>query len=139
MLHIICANTFLQLMLPCLGVYLLTQTFNRSISLLKSTTVHFNSSLWSTLTVKLFQLDLPLSLWTPSLIILVLISEHDINLDATYISNLLQCNKLSPNIVAYNSTNLLSHRTSEVVSLGCLMRLQKRYQAGLCHLNTWLS
>ena len=69
--------------------------------------------------MKLFQLDLPLSVWTPSFIILVLISEHDINLDATSISNLLQCNKLSPNMVAYSNKNLLSHRNSEVVS--CLV------------------
>lgn len=118
MLHIIWANTFLLLMLLCLGVYFLTHIFNRSNSLLKST-IHSNSSLWSTLTMKPVQQDLLFSLWTPSLIILILISEHDINLDATYISNLLQCNKLSPSIVAYNNKNMLYHRNSEVVS--CLV------------------
>ena len=103
-------------MLLCLGIHLLTLKSSCINFLLKSTTIPSYSSLWSTLTTKSFQSDHPLSFWTPSLTSPPLISEHDINLDATYINYILQCNKLPPNLVVFTKKHVLSHRNLEVVS-----------------------
>lgn len=103
-------------MLWCLGIYLLTLKFSCINFLLKSTTVPSYSSLWSPLTTRSFQSHHPLPFWTSSLTSPPLISEHDINLDATYINYILQCNKLPPNWGVFTNKHVLSHRNLEVVS-----------------------